>query len=122
MPRDNQEYEEQKVVVKYLELIGAKFTSIPNSTDTNVYQRGINTASGLRAGLPDLFIIIKNQPFFIEMKRKKDGVVSEKQKEWIETINNCDGIKAYVCNGFEEAKKIIDNYKSYGRMERQCNI
>jgi len=32
--RDNQEYEEQKVVVKYLELIGAKFTAIPNSTYT----------------------------------------------------------------------------------------
>ncbi len=112
MPRNNEEYEEQKCVVKYLELIGAKFTSIPNSTYTNSpAQTAINTASGLRSGLPDLFIIINKQPFFIEMKRKKNGVVSENQKAWIEKINECDCIKAFVCNGFEEAKLIIDKYR-----------
>jgi len=109
--RNNEEYEEQKIVVKYLELIGAKFTAIPNSTyTTSPAQKAMNTAMGLRSGLPDLFIIIKEKPFFIEMKRKKGGVLSENQKEWIDKINKT-GIKAYVCNGFEEAKEIIDLYK-----------
>lgn len=113
MPRDNQEYEEQKLVVHYLEVIGAKFSSIPNSTYTKSFaQKAINTASGLRPGLPDLFIIIKNNPFFIEMKRRKGGVVSADQLEWISAINKCNGIKAYVCNGFDEAKTIIDKYKN----------
>lgn len=115
--RNKEEYEEQKIVVKYLELIGAKFTSIPNSTNTNVQQRAMNHASGLRPGLPDLFVIINNQPFFIEMKRKNGGIVSEFQKEWIYKINSCNRtIKAYICNGFNEAKKVIDIYK-YGNAQ-----
>jgi hypothetical protein len=111
--RDNQEYQEQKLVVEYLELIGAKFTSIPNSTYTKSFaQKAINTASGLRSGLPDLFIIIKNKPFFIEMKRKVGGVTSRNQLDWITAINKCNGVCAYICNGFEEAKIIIDKYKN----------
>jgi hypothetical protein len=43
------------------------------------------------------------------MKRKTGGVVSEKQKKWIEAINQTE-IKAYVCEGFDEAKQIVDSY------------
>jgi len=105
------EHDEQMAVVQYLELRNIKFTSIPNSTFTKSWKvKKRNKEEGLRAGLPDLFIIIKNKPLFIEMKREKGGVVSEYQKEWIEAINKCSGIKAYICKGFEEAKKIIDKY------------
>lgn len=107
---NREEYDEQKLVVKYLELKGAKFTAIPNSTYTQSWgQKSMNKAMGVRAGLPDLFIIIKKQPFFIEMKKKKDGVISEEQKNWFEAIYEA-GIMSYVCNGFEEAKKVIDKY------------
>lgn len=107
---NREEYEEQKVVVQYLELIGAKFTAIPNSTYTPSWgQKAMNKAMGVRAGLPDLFIIIKKQPFFIEMKKKKGGVLSEDQKSWFKAINEA-GIMSYVCNGFNEAKKVIDLY------------
>jgi len=70
----------------------------------------MNKAMGLRPGLPDLFIILKNKPFFIEMKRKKGGVTSDSQKDWIDALLKAN-IPAYICNGFEEAKKIIDLYK-----------
>jgi len=108
---NREEYEEQKCVVKYLELRRAKFTAIPNSTYTQSWgQKSMNKAMGVRAGLPDLFIIIKKQPFFIEMKKNKNGVLSEEQEIWCDKINECNGIAAYVCNGFEEAKKVIDKY------------
>jgi len=110
------EYDEQKLVVQYLELIKAKFTAIPNSTYTKSWgQKNKNKSSGVRAGLPDLFIIINKKPFFIEMKRPKEkgiakGVLSQEQKSWIEKITEA-GIDCYVCYGFEEAKKVIDNIK-----------
>lgn len=108
MKRNNEEYEEQKCVVKYLELKKIKFTAIPNSTFTNIGQRVRNKQSGLRPGLPDLFMIINSSGVFIEMKKKNGGIVSKEQKEWISEINKCNGLNAYICNGFEEAKEIID--------------
>jgi VRR-NUC domain len=107
---------EQRDLIKYLENLKfksdnfIKFTSIPNSTQAKNYQALTkNTLDGLRGGLPDLFIIVNKSAFFIEMKRKTGGVVSEKQKKWIEAINQTN-IKAYVCEGFDEAKQIVDNY------------
>jgi hypothetical protein len=61
---------------------------------------------GVRAGLPDLFLIVNNKPLFIELKRKQGGVVSPEQKEWLEAINKA-GIKAVVCKGAEEALEVI---------------
>jgi hypothetical protein len=110
MQRNNEEYNEQKLVVQYLELKKVKFTAIPNSTYTQSWgQKSMNKAMGVRAGLPDMFLIIKNQPLFLEMKKKKGGKLSEYQKSWYEAINKA-GIPCYVCNGFEEAKKVIDKY------------
>ena len=65
---------------------------------------------GLRKGLPDLLVIIKNNLVFIEMKRVKLSKVSDEQKEWIESLNKCNGVNAYVCKGFDEAKIVIDKY------------
>ena len=104
------EYEEQKCVVHYLELKHIKFTAIPNSTYTNIGQRVRNKQSGLRPGLPDLFMIINNNGIFIEMKKKKGGILSKEQEEWINEINKCKCLNAYVCHGFEEAKSIIDQH------------
>lgn len=106
--RNNEEREEQKCVVQYLEMKHIKFTCIPNSTNTNVYQRAINKAMGLRRGLPDLLMIINKRLVFIEMKRKKGGKVSEEQLEWMRRLNDCDNIYCYVCEGFESAKEKID--------------
>lgn len=107
---------EQREVIKYLEDLKfksanfIKFTSIPNSTPAKNYQALTkNTLDGLRGGLPDLFIIVNKSAFFIEMKRKVGGVISDKQKKWIEAINQTE-IKAYACEGFDEAKQVIDNY------------
>jgi len=105
------EHEECVVLSQYLNLKGIKHTHINNEMWTTSWKQKMKAKSeGVSKGVPDYFIIIKNKPLFIEMKREKGGVVSEYQKEWIEAINKCSGIKAYICKGFEAAKKIIDKY------------
>ncbi len=109
------EYDEQKEVVNYLDKLisygsDIKYTAIPNSTYTKSWSQKVkNKASGLRAGLPDMFLIINNTPLFIEMKRSQGGTVSSEQKQWIEAIQKA-GIDCYVCKGAGEAINVIKQY------------
>ena len=105
------EDEEQKLFVEWLEYQNIKFSALPMSTFTKSWAvKNRNKAMGVRAGVPDLMLIIKNILIFIEMKRTKGGQVSEYQKEWIDRLNKCDGVSAYVCYGFDEAKKVVEKY------------
>ena len=109
------EEEEQKNFILYLDDLilkgkDIKYSSIPNSTFTKSWkQKRKNTEQGLRAGLPDLFLIVNNRPFFIEMKRI-NGKLSDCQKDWINAINECEKLQAFVCYGCEEAKNIVYNF------------
>ena len=108
------EEEEQKNFILYLDDLilkgkDIKYSSIPNSTFTKSWkQKRKNKEQGLRAGLPDLFLIVNNRPFFIEMKRI-NGKLSDCRKEWINAINECEKLKAVVCYGCEEAKNIVES-------------
>jgi hypothetical protein len=110
------EYIEQCKLVTWLD--GLKrfghditYTYIPNDTHTTSWQaKNKNTRLGLKGGLPDLFFIINNKPFFIEMKRTDGGVLSDKQLDWIEKIKNTKVIDCFVCHGYTEAVKIIEGY------------
>lgn len=105
------EEDEQIAVVRYLELKNLKFTSIPNATYTTSWnQKRKNKAMGVRAGLPDLLVIVKDKLLFIEMKRIKGGVVSEEQKEWIDALNLTMGVSARICKGADEAINFINTF------------
>jgi hypothetical protein len=117
----NTEYQEQCALVEYLEILKAQgkivlFTALPNNVWTRSWnQKMKQTKEGLRKGFPDLCIILKdrfgdNRMVFIEMKRKKGGQVSPEQKEWNEVLNKIIDTNAYICKGFEEAKKVIDKF------------
>jgi hypothetical protein len=67
-----------------------------------------NKAIGVRAGVPDLMIIVKSSLLFIEMKRKKGGVVSVFQKDWLEKLDKLDNVYAVECKGYEEAVEVIE--------------
>jgi hypothetical protein len=107
------EEQEQTAVVQYLELLKTQkkvvaFTAIPNATFTRSWnQKNKNTRTGVRAGLPDLFIIFHQKALFIELKRLKLSSTSKEQKKWIKNINSV-GITAVICKGFDEAKVVID--------------
>ena len=106
------EFQEQVMLVQWLDLMGLKYSSIPNSTWTSsIKQKVRNKQSGLRPGLPDLLIALPGTGLlFIELKRTKQGVVSKAQQDWIDTINSCPGAQAYVCKGFEAAKAVIEQF------------
>ncbi len=104
------EYEEQCAFVEWLEFTGYKFTAIPNSTwTTSINQKVRNKKSGLRAGLPDLVIVHPKGLVFLEMKRTRGGKTSPHQEEWIEALNSCKGVGAYVVYGCDQAIKLIEN-------------
>lgn len=90
------EAEEQIALVEWLELQGLRFTAIPNSTYTTSWsQKTKNRRTGLRAGLPDILILVApsqakdnlGRALFVEMKRLKGGTVSPQQREWIAALN-----------------------------------
>jgi hypothetical protein len=106
------ESEEQAVFVDWLEYQGLKFTAIPNSTYTTSQTQKIkNYRQGLRPGLPDLLVIVKDSIVFVEMKRKKQSKVSDTQQFWIDALNKCDNVAAHVCYGADEAIETIKQYQ-----------
>lgn len=106
------EYQEQCLLVQYLELKGLLFSKLAQETFTKSW--GIkmkNKMSGVRPGVPDMLIILPNQKLlFIEMKKLKGGHTSPEQIRWIKELNNCKGVIAFVAHGFEEAKQFIDHF------------
>jgi len=106
------EAKEQENLVYYLRLKKIPFFAIPNGGSRNKIEAANLKRQGVVAGVPDMMIPVPNKNYaglFIEMKRKKGGVVSKYQKEWISRLNSL-GYKAVVCKGFEEAKKVIEEY------------
>ncbi len=104
------EYQEQCLLVQYLELKGYLFSKLAQETFTKSWAIKMkNKMSGVRSGVPDMLIVLPNQKLlFIEMKRAKGGRTSEDQIKWIKALNNCRGVIAVEAHGFEEAKKFVD--------------
>lgn len=108
------EYDECVTLVEYLDLrqrMGTVclYTHIPSETFTKSWAvKRKNKIMGVRKGFPDYCVITPSDVYFIEMKRSKGGVVSKEQQDWIELLK-ANGIKAKVCNGFNEAKKFLES-------------
>lgn len=102
------EQEEQIALVEYLNLKNIPHFRVPNETYTKSWnQKRLNKVLGVQPGVPDLFVIFNNQMKAVELKRKKGGVTSEAQKEWIKKLNEA-GVPAQVCKGCDEAIKFIE--------------
>lgn len=106
------EYTECLLLVDYLETLKTQgkiilFTHVPNETFTKSWSiKTKNKRMGVRRGFPDYVIVFKKNKriIFIEMKALK-GKLSVEQEEWRQALDF-----AYVCFGFDEAKKVIDIY------------
>lgn len=113
------EHDEQCTFVEWLEVNGYKFSAIPNATWTSFSQAKKNTAEGVRAGLPDILVIVNDHLVWIEMKRSDlkpkrggKGGVSLVQQGWIEALNRCANCQVYVCYGYVEAVDTIRSLAS----------
>ena len=103
---------------KYPEL--ALMFSIPNGSYKSPSAQRVFKATGLKAGVPDVFLpaprvlMIGGLPFqsagfFIELKRTTGGVVSSAQAEWIAALTRA-GYQAGVFKGWETAWAAILDY------------
>lgn len=83
---------------------------IPNEAGTRTFKETVRLKElGVKAGVPDLFLPVARwgwHGLFIEMKRQRNGHVSEVQKEWISALVE-QGYLVRVCHGFDEAKKTL---------------
>jgi hypothetical protein len=108
------EYEEQVLYFQWIEtkpFISPFVFHIPNERKTTWAAGKRLKASGVRAGIPDIFVAIPrgiHNGLFIEMKSLK-GRLSEAQKEYLERLNK-QGYIAQACYGFEAAKALTESY------------
>jgi hypothetical protein len=109
------EYEEQCLLVEYLEIKKLLFSKVAQETyTTNWGVTTKNKKSGLRKGVPDMIIIIPgkqyNKLLFIEMKKKKGSVIGQEQQYWNKELNKCKNVSSFICYGFDEAKQVVDKF------------
>ena len=120
------EFELQKMCVQYLENLQALkridfFTAIiyethigetkyktHNGFDIGKFKKlKKQKEQGLNRGMPDLFVLIKGRPFFIELKYK-NNTCSEHQKEVIKSLNKSQ-IQAFIVYSYDEFCVLIDD-------------
>lgn len=86
--------------------------AIPNGGQRNAIVGAKLKATGVKKGVPDLLLPIPNKThhgLFIELKRTKGASISPEQKTWLAKLSE-QGYMAVVCKGFDEAKKVIEQY------------
>lgn len=99
----------QAVVIDYCSYKGIEVIHIPNERKASKWQHFHLKKQGLRKGFPDLLLFKNKKILFIEMKRKKGGIVSKDQNLQIQILKN-NGFQANICNGSTEAINLINNF------------
>lgn len=67
---------------------------------------------GMKSGVPDIHLPVAKGPYhslYIELKRKKGSTTTQAQKTWQQLLGKY-GNAAYICYGWEEAAKVIEEY------------
>ena len=108
------EYHEHIAVIEYLRVIlpDILLTIAPNGIKLTMRQGKMFKAMGYVPGTFDILIFEPRGEYHglhIEMKRETGGVVSPAQKLW-RARAIARGYKAEACEGFYDAKIVIDNY------------
>lgn len=110
------EHTEQVLLVKWFAMqypaIGKRLVAVPNGGQRNVIVAAKLKAEGVRAGFPDLMLLMPRHGFaglIIELKRKKGGTLQPEQADWLEWLGE-QGFMTVVCKGFEAAQTAIKDY------------
>jgi hypothetical protein len=86
--------------------------AIPNGGQRHKVTAAKLKAEGVKSGVPDLHLPVPRGTFaglYIELKRRKGGVVSPEQREWLNNLE-AHGYRTYVCKGWESARDAILEY------------
>ena len=109
----NDEHEVQKAICEYLDIRRICYFAIPNGGKRSKSEAGKFRAEGVKSGIPDLFVLWESQPFFLEVKRPKNGLVpkgrvSKNQTEMMETLTENGAECAVVYCVADVIDKFID--------------
>lgn len=116
------EFSEQCTIFEWCELMSARYPMLKychsslNGVKLNIGQAYKAKLSGMKKGVPDIFLPYNNGEYiglFIELKRVKKGVVSPEQKDFLAYLNS-QGYKAVVCKGSTEAILTLKEYLDQG--------
>lgn len=111
------EHDEQVAVVRYAReryghVTGFLIFAVPNGGSRHIAEARRLTCEGVTKGVPDLCIPLPRGLYhglFIEMKRRKGGVVSPEQREICGLLER-NGYMVRVCKGSDEAIAVLDQY------------
>lgn len=112
------EEDEQMTVIDWAEQMTPRYPAlklcfhIPNGGKRSKAEAARFKAMGVKSGVPDLFLPVPRGNYhglWIEMKRTKDGKVSENQKWWLRALNSL-GYSAQVAYGAEQAIRQLEEY------------
>jgi VRR-NUC domain len=101
------EEDEQKDLAQLLDSMGLIWFHVPNEIKCKPQYYAKRKMLGVKSGVPDNFIINIPPKFpqskgaVIELKRKKGGVTSEEQLEWLSKLSH-KGWRVAVCHGKDE--------------------
>ena len=111
------ESEEQILLFEFAALMTNKIPElaelfhVPNGGHRNKAVAAKLRREGVRAGIPDIFLLVPRNGFHglaIELKAKGKKP-TKAQEEWLERLGK-RGYLAVVCHGFEDAKDLILTY------------
>ena len=107
------EHEVQKAICEYLDIRRICYFAIPNGGKRSKSESIRFKKEGVKSGIPDLFILWESQPFFLEVKRPKNGLVpkgrvSKNQTEMMETLTENGAECAVVYCVADVIDKFID--------------
>ena len=86
--------------------------AIPNGGKRDIRTAAMLKAEGVKPGVPDIFLPVSRggkHGLYIELKRRKGGVISKAQEAWIRALTN-QGYMCAVCHGAEAARDEILAY------------
>lgn len=86
--------------------------AVPNGGYRTKSEAARLKAQGVKAGVPDICLPVARggcHALYIELKRRKGGVVSQAQGEWIQALT-AEGNECAVCAGADAAITIIKRY------------
>lgn len=102
---------ECRLFVRWLETLGdrVRFSHLPLETHTTAINAARLKSMGVRKGVPDYLLIVGKHIVFVEMKRRRGGVVSAHQREWLAALDAA-GAHCHVCLGHHEAMSTVLHY------------
>lgn len=111
------EHNEQVALFDWARLAMGRFPelallfAVPNGGARNVVTGTRLKAEGVKRGVPDVWLPVARAGFHglvIELKAGK-GRPTPEQKAWLKALTD-QGWLALVCVGFEEARRIVEQY------------